>query len=330
MTARSVIAVAAALVVLIQSGCGLQAKKDDTARIVGAADRTLELPRYDAVLGSSIRPHHVNGRTLKQHLGDRASAIRPFPLPDAAVALDLRIKRSVVLPKIDAAKPVGAAPGAPPDAGPPGLANASNLITGSVTNMPLAIAFSEWDIFVRPSALDVAAGSGVQGGSGTWLWLDVGAIDPDQETNLAAPTPVLMLPPHVLILLLEGALTGSVERLGTEQIGDFDTTHYRFNISRDKASDDLDDDETQRLERLFEAANIDGAFYDDAEVWLDEDGIARRLSITLPQRIDALTSFDLTYRLELTGPRSDPLPLPTNDDLAEVPTLPELLPGVGA
>jgi hypothetical protein len=330
MTARSLIVAAVALAVLAQSGCGLQAKKDDTARIVGAADLTMKLPRYDAVLESSIRPHHVNGRSLKQHLGNRASAIRAFPLPGASVALDLRIKRSVVLPRVDAAKPVGAAPGAPPDAGPPGLANASNLIAGSVTNMPLAIAFSEWDIFVRPSPLDVAAGSGVQAGTGTWLWLDVGAIDPDQETNLAAPTPVLMLPPHVLVLLLEGALTGSVERLGNEQVGDVETTHYRFNISRDKAADNLDDDDTQRLDRLFEAANIDGAFYDDAEVWIDEEGIARRIQITLPQRIDALTSFELSYRLELTVPRSEPLPLPTNDDLAEVPTLPELLPGVGA
>jgi len=108
------------------------------------------------------------------------------------------------------------------------------------------------------------------------------------------------------------------------------TTHLRFNIDRDKAANGLGDRDTQRLKRLFDADNIDGTFYDDAEVWIDADGIARRISVTVPQRIDALTSFDLTYRLELTHRRSEPLPLPSNDDLAEVPTLPELLPGTSA
>ena len=266
-------------------------------------------------------------------LGRDADKIPAIDLPTAAVALDLRIDRAVVLPSPKSAGALGRTDSAAAPSGgnpPPGFNNVANLISASLSHVPLAVAFSRWDIFVRPNAGAISQGSGVQAGGGTWLWLDVGALDPDRKTSLVAPTPTLMLPPHALVLLLKGALTGSVKRLGTEKIGGVATTHLRFNIDRDKAANGLGDRDTQRLKRLFDADNIDGTFYDDAEVWIDADGIARRISVTVPQRIDALTSFDLTYRLELTHRRSEPLPLPSNDDLAEVPTLPELLPGTSA
>jgi len=275
-------------------------------------------------------PRTVSGRSLHKLLGERADDVRAINLPSASVALDLRSQRAVVLPSPKAAGALGGASTASGVSAPPGFNNIATMIDAARRQVPLAVAFSRWDIFVRPNAGAIAEGSGVQAGGDTWLWLDVGELDPDRTTSLVAPTPALMLPPHVLVRLLKGALTGSVKRLGTDDVDGVPTTHLRFNIDRDKAAKDLDDDDEQRLKRLFESDGIDGTFYDDAEAWIDGDGVARRISITLPQRIDSLTSFDLTYRLELTGRRSEPLPLPTNEQLAEVPTLPELLPGSGA
>lgn len=322
----------ALLATAAQSGCGIQERNAAAAVVVAAAGATLALPPHDAVLTSSVSPGQVNGRDLEDLVESCGCAIPRLDLPDAVVALDLRKEQAVVLPS---RLPPGTPPTAPApvtsDGGepPPGLENAAGLVAESAESIPLAVAYSRWDLFVRPSAAEVATGSGVQGGTSTWLWFDVSALDPDRETTLATPSPVLLVSPHLLYMLLEGALTGSVERVGVEDVGGVRTTRYRFNIGFDKATKPLDDDDTQRVVRLFESADIDGTFFDDAEVWVDDDGVARRYRVTLPQRLDALTTFDLTYQLELTGPRRDPLPLPTNDDLAEVPTLPELLPGVG-
>jgi hypothetical protein len=344
---------AAALAGLVAlSGCALQTKKEQTALITHASDRTMRLAPHDATLTSSIRPHDVNGRHItKVSIKGHTVPVPSRELPKAAVALDLRIKRAVVLPSpLATSAPVSQAEGAPsqatgpatppstePTSGqtdgagvPAGLTTAASLASGSLRRVPLAVGFSNWDIFVRPNATTVAQGSGVQAGSSAWLWLDVGALDPDRKTSLAAPTPVLLLAPHVLVRLLKGALTGSVRRLGAENVGGVATTHFRFNIDRDKAAAGLRDADATRWKRLFEADNIDGTFYNGAEAWIDRTGVVRRMAVTVPQRIDALTSFDLTYRLEIGAPRTDPLPFPSNDDLAEVPTLPELLPGGGS
>ena len=322
--------VVAAVMVGSGGGCAIQQRKERTARIVRAAKVTAALGPMNATLESDVLPAKLNGERVKG-----LSRVTGLPWPSATMQLDLAKQRAVLTPAAPGTT-VGAA-GAASGSGGRGAIGA--MIAGAMGRVPNAVAFSKWDVFVQPRAAAAGAGAaaasdGASPSGVPWLWLDGTALDPDRTTRLVQPTPVLLLAPHLLVLLLHGALSGSVTDLGAQDVGGVSTTHLRFNVDRDKAAGDLSDKDKQRLELLFKADDIDGTFFNDAEVWIDKDDVVRRLTVRLEQTIDADTAFRLTYRLDLMPPTPAAAPvtlaLPSADDLAEVPTLPELLPGTAA
>jgi hypothetical protein len=116
----------------------------------------------------------------------------------------------------------------------------------------------------------------------------------DVDTNdrrLAVGAP--MISPVLAVELLNGALTGSLERVGAML--------YRARISQDAAVREItDEDRREGILRLFETLGV----RDDlipAEVWVDGEGLVRRIRLTLRQQKDRVNAFRMRLDFEYSG-----------------------------
>ena len=145
-----------------------------------------------------------------------------------------------------------------------------------------------------------------------WVRLDLLGIDPDDIDNdvelAEAVRQIAQVQgienPLFLLHLLRGTLSGSVEVVGTEAIHGVQTTHYRLNIDREKAVKDDDEDVQDAYETLFKSMFATRTVF-PGEVWLDDEGIPRKYSLTLKSKVRrrALADFVLTVEvLELGKP----------------------------
>lgn len=157
-------------------------------------------------------------------------------------------------------------------------------------------------VFVRRS------GSSTGLSSREWSRLDYRDLD-DVDTpgvqavadNIGSPTVTLLHPVH-LLELVTGALTGSVRRLGTETIAGVRTTHYKANVSLDKADGELDLSEQERDARRAALTSL--AVKGDvlpAEMWVDDAGRLRRLQIRFTQRPARRATLSFAARLDLAA-----------------------------
>jgi hypothetical protein len=126
--------------------------------------------------------------------------------------------------------------------------------------------------------------------------LDTRDMPPGQILNAIAST----LNPVFLVELVEGALTGSVERVGPDTVADVPVTRYDANISFDKAMTELDFDDEQREVRL-RLFRLLGSRKDvvPAQIWVDEDGRLRRLRVEFEQRISRQRANTVIATVEL-------------------------------
>lgn len=125
-------------------------------------------------------------------------------------------------------------------------------------------------------------------------------IDPDQDSPIIA---VHAVNPSLLVDLIAGALTGSIDQRGTDDIAGVSTTRYDANFDLDKTTydtrDDVyDDDRREAVEQLFDILNVKGKV-NHGSVWLDEDGLPRQLSLRLRTEPEIDTIVDVTLRLTL-------------------------------
>jgi hypothetical protein len=104
--------------------------------------------------------------------------------------------------------------------------------------------------------------------------------------------------PALLVPLLAGALDGSVERVGSATLGAVRTTHYRFTLDRKRATAGFDRDRAATYRTLFTLFEVADRVI-PAEVWLDDDGLPRRLVVVLPGRIGRTKLTELSVRLDL-------------------------------
>jgi len=151
------------------------------------------------------------------------------------------------------------------------------------------------------------------------LVLDPGALPP----SLAA----FALRPSLLVDSLFGALTGSIDKRGTEDVDGTPTTRYtaRFDLTqalseatRHRYSQSDQDD----LAHLFEVLGIKADELSDGAVWLDADGAPRRLVLALRESPTPQSLILLGLDLKLT-PRSEPAAIDVPDRSA-VTTVPSL------
>lgn len=141
-----------------------------------------------------------------------------------------------------------------------------------------------------------------------WVRLDLddvgeGAGEVAVLTGEAAYS-VVAIPPSLIVDLAAGALTGSIETVGTEDLDGVETTHYEVNVSIEKALEDVrrsryPEDRRELIERFIELLGVDGDVH-AAHVWLDADGGLRRFSVALTQRPVIKVEFALLVTVDIT------------------------------
>lgn len=148
--------------------------------------------------------------------------------------------------------------------------------------------------------------------------------------DAAGPGMVAVVSPQLLVDLLSGVLTGSLE-VGTPAPDG--TKELTFNVSVDKANRSLrlSEDERDEREKVLRALAITGDIHAGTAT-LRPDGTLRRLTITFDQTPDKQTKLALTAEMLLgpaTADSEDILAVPARERTVRVPTLPSIIAAVG-
>jgi hypothetical protein len=107
-----------------------------------------------------------------------------------------------------------------------------------------------------------------------------------------------MISPALAVELLNGVLTGSIRRDGTETVGGTRATHYRAKFSQDAAAREIDDeDRREGVMRLFDTLGAQEDVF-PGEVWIDDEGLARRIVFVLRQQKDRVNAFEMRAGFE--------------------------------
>jgi hypothetical protein len=150
------------------------------------------------------------------------------------------------------------------------------------------------------------------------LLLDPGAMPP----SLA----LLALRPTVLVDALSGALTGSIDKHGTEDVDGTPTTRYtaRFDLTQalDKAErHHYSQDEQDDLAKLFEVLGIKEDALHEGAVWLDAQGLPRRLELAVREEPTPQSLILLLIDLRLTPTSAPVVDVPALSAVTKVPSL---------
>ena len=154
-----------------------------------------------------------------------------------------------------------------------------------------------------------------------WLAFDFAGLDKKDSTRVAGS---FAISPIAIWRLAVGALPGSMKVAGTETVGGGGTTHYRMNVSRDKAERGLPESDRKQLDKMFRANSVGGDVF-PAEAWVDSDGRLRRFSVRLGQSLSRTDRDDLTVTIEaqefavaVAVPLPDPKETATVRDLGQL------------
>jgi hypothetical protein len=141
---------------------------------------------------------------------------------------------------------------------------------------------------------------------------------PARNLKVRAGTAVLPVHPAFLLRLARGTLTGSVRPLGTDR-------HFAVNVDREKAARGLLAEEREEQERALRSTGSTRTVF-PAEVWIGADGSLQRLVVRIPQREGGLDRHTMVATIEVDGPGPrEPMPVPAEDDVSDVPDFPTLI-----
>ena len=155
-----------------------------------------------------------------------------------------------------------------------------------------------------------------------WTGFDFASLPRNDETRTAGS---YAISPAVLVHLASGTLTGSIRVLGPEAVSGVDTTHYRMNVSRDKAFRLLPETARKDLGKIFRANAIGGDVF-PAEAWIGADGLLRRFSVRLRQSLSSNDKADLFVFVNLHDfGAAVTIPLPDPKETATVLNLGQLV-----
>lgn len=121
--------------------------------------------------------------------------------------------------------------------------------------------------------------------------------------------------PSKFVDFLRGASEGGVEDLGTEEIDGVTTRHYKADLSFEKMLDQAPDQEAveEMREQLETLGDMDSI---PAEVWIDEDGLPRRMTMSMDLGDEgsmdiSLDMFDYGIEVDVEPPKAfEELPVP--------------------
>jgi hypothetical protein len=119
-----------------------------------------------------------------------------------------------------------------------------------------------------------------------WVAFDFDGLDNDDSSTRAGS---FAINPTVLLRLIHGVLTGSIERHGDR---------YDANVNRDKAERKLSEDERTVLDKIFRANAVSKRTF-PAHIWLDRNGALARFEVRLRQHLTSVDRADLTVTIGL-------------------------------
>ena len=140
-----------------------------------------------------------------------------------------------------------------------------------------------------------------------WARLDLTSLDPDdidnRDVELSDAGRRLQRArgldnPLLLLKLLRGTLSGSVDEVGREDVRGVPTTHYRLNVDREKAVKDEDEDVQDAYEALFKTLFVTRTVL-PGEVWLDDEGLPRRYTLTVKPNLRRRSLADIRFAVEV-------------------------------
>ena len=125
-------------------------------------------------------------------------------------------------------------------------------------------------------------------------------IDPQQDAPIIA---VNAISPTLLVDLAAGALTGSLEDRGTEDIAGVQATRYDANFDLDKTTQDTredryDEKRREAVESLFDVLTVKGRVH-PGSVWLDGEGRLRQFVLRLQTEPEIDSVIEVALRLTL-------------------------------
>lgn len=155
-----------------------------------------------------------------------------------------------------------------------------------------------------------------------WIAFDYDALD-DKDTTKRAGS--LAINPVLLLELTRGVLTGSLERVATDEPG---LTLYEANVNRDKAERRLSEERRKLIDKIYVANAVSKRTF-PARIWLDDSGNLRRFEVTLRQALNNIDRADLRVTIDVSGVRDGgPIPEPDSKATASVASLGQLVTAV--
>jgi hypothetical protein len=124
--------------------------------------------------------------------------------------------------------------------------------------------------------------------------------------------------PTSSLTYLEGIT--DAEELGSDVVAGVDTTHYRGSVNLDEAYDQLPSDAGAALEEtIAQAKRLFGDEPMPIDVWIDADGLLRRMTVSLQTDARAKVAFGMTMTMEIPeyGVVID-LPIPAAHDVTDL------------
>jgi len=173
-----------------------------------------------------------------------------------------------------------------------------------------------------------------------WLTLDVRDLDEDASLPFSNTDPIRMpytafaIPPAVLVDLVAGALTGSLEAIGTDELDGVPVRGYRANFDLEKVlfdtrEDAYDEDHRDAVERTFEVLDIDSSVHPGV-VWLDAEGRPRRATFDLESKPRRRWTFGIAVTVDLLewGAPAQ-IELPTAEETIRISSINRLMTELG-
>ena len=107
-----------------------------------------------------------------------------------------------------------------------------------------------------------------------WIRFDLRKIAAQQGRGLAGLDQLNQSDPRQALLDLRAA-SGRVDEVGEEEVREVSTTHYRMTVDLEKVSK-LNREQRENVERVIEQSGVRTV---PTEVWLDDDGLVRRMKL---------------------------------------------------
>jgi len=300
------IVVAALLLTIAVGACGLGDKQRYADRIHGSRAKAVAAKTATGTLTFEITPDPDNPETnlgagaLGQggQGGQRGGGKLTFDVEFDFAASAAQLKPHLPAPADPASQPA------------------------SAQDMPVTTIFSGETIFVRRLNLRPTE-------KRAWAKLDFTALPDDEprpaqselEGVLSVIAAANTINPTFFVDLSVGALAGSIEPQGREDVGGVSATKYEANISVDRVFTELDPDDEQLearqlMLRLLLARSTDVR---PAQFWVDDEGLLRKARFEFSQRIDRDENNDMVVTLELpTYGAPVTITSPANDQTVQV------------